>query len=60
MKVEMIEGVPHVSSTDVRRDFMIIYEKVLKKYPLVVVERNGRPVCHITRPNPIQETVERF
>ncbi len=40
-----------VSTTDVRQNFTAIYQKVLRKYETVVVEKNGVAVAVIKRPS---------
>lgn len=50
LKVRVSDGTAFVSTTDVRTHFTAIYDRVLKKYDTVVVEKNGHPVAVLRRP----------
>jgi hypothetical protein len=50
LKVRVSNETAFVSTTDVRTHFTTIYDRVLRKYPTIVVERNGTPVAVIRRP----------
>ncbi|MDT8435638.1 MAG: hypothetical protein RRA92_02675 [Gemmatimonadota bacterium] len=58
LKVRVNDGTAFVSTTDVRSHFTAIYDRVLKKYDTVVVERNGHPVAVIRRPGADEGSVK--
>lgn len=49
VKARMIEGVPHVDATDVRRNLTTVGDEILSQFPRVVVMKNGAPWLVITR-----------
>lgn len=51
LKVRVSGDTAFVSTTDVRTKFTAIYDRVLKKYDTIVVEKNGTPVAVIKRPS---------
>ncbi len=50
LKVRVSGETAYVSATDVRTHFTTVYDRVLKKYPTVVIERKGTPVAVLKRP----------
>jgi hypothetical protein len=50
LKVRVSGDTAYVSATDVRLHFTTIYDRVLRKYPTVVVEKKGTPIAVIKRP----------
>ncbi|MFQ5888981.1 MAG: type II toxin-antitoxin system Phd/YefM family antitoxin [Gemmatimonadota bacterium] len=62
LKVRVSGDTAFVSTTDIRTNFTAIYDRVLRKYPTIVVERNGQPVAVLKRPSEVEAavTVEEF
>lgn len=62
LKVRVSGDTAFVSTTDIRTNFTAIYDRVLKKYPTVVVERNGTPVAVLKPPSAVESamSVEEF
>lgn len=47
IEVRVIDGTPIVTTTDVRNSLSTILNKMLKKYPSIVIEQKGVPVATI-------------
>lgn len=57
LKVRVTDNTAFVRTTDVRTQATKVFEQVLKKYPTVIVEKNGKPVAVLKRPDTAQETI---
>jgi len=58
LTVRVSGDVAFVSTTDVRTHFTAVYDRVLKKYATIVVERNGTPVAVIKRPEEADTSIK--
>ncbi|MFQ5746827.1 MAG: hypothetical protein ACE5HF_06360 [Gemmatimonadota bacterium] len=57
LKVRVSGDTAFLSTTAVRTHFTTIYDRVLRKYSTIVVERNGTPVAVIRRPGDVDTAV---
>lgn len=62
LKVRVSGDTAFVNTTDIRTHFTAVYDRVLEKYPTVVIERNGTPVAVLKPPSAARSslTVEEF
>mgnify|MGYP006303192847 CR=1 FL=1 len=60
IQAKIVNGVPHVSATDARRNLATIVDEILSEFPKVVVENAGKPWCVIHRANGEDNEVRTF
>ena len=51
IRAKMVNGVPHITATDARRELATVVDEILKEHDKVIVENSGKPWCVISRAN---------